>query len=398
MLANSTASQRDQRGVLSLRLIGSSVRQEVPLRYVAFDDAFYLLAPAEPSPVWASTVLHERPMVLWRAGGNDYVGRSEAINDPLDRETVVHRFEATHGADLVRRWFGSKVQSFVLRPFPADRLGYHELVEAYFDGLAAGYDRFVHENPFDLQLRVRSGEILSRAFRAGERVLEIGAGTGLETLPLARRGVQVLATDISEQMLVQLRKKARDEGLEDLIVTRRLRASDLHPLLDEFGPSAFDGGFSNFGALNCEPDMEGMPAVLARLLRPGSRVLLTVWNRVCLSEMLIGLLTAKPRRAFSRLLAPVPVGQSRFGVPVFAWSASEFARSFSPHFRVIRMTGMPVFVPPYDFARRLGNHAGLTSVLQSLDARLSGRNPLNRLGDHFMMEMLRTDQDGAVRG
>lgn len=397
MAMNSTTSQEDQGGVLSLRLTDPSVR-EVILRYVASRDGFYLLAPADPSPGWASILMDQGPMVSWRVGDHDYIGRGRAIDDSRDRETLRRRFEATFGVDVVRRWFGSNVRGFVLRPFPANRAAYHELVEEYFDGMAERYDRLVQANPLDLQLRARSGEILSKEFEAGQRILEIGAGTGLETLPLARRGVQIIATDISGSMLDLLRKKARAEGLGDLIGTRRVRASDLHLLLDEFGPAAFDGAFSNFGALNCEPDMKRLPGVLARLLRPESRVVLTVWNRVCLSEMLISLMTARPRRAFSRLLHPVPVGQSRFGVPVFAWTAGEFARSFSPYFRVVRLTGMPVFVPPYDFARPLQRHAVLASALDSLDRRFSGRYPLNRMGDHFVMQLTRIDHGGGVRG
>lgn len=398
MRLRSPIRQAGRGDVLSLRLLPPSTRQEVHLRYVGSKDAVYVLAPGDPSPRWASVLAHDTHMVSWQVEGRDYIGNAHVIDDPLEREELVRRFEAAHGVELVRRWFGSHVQGFVLNPFPTDRDGYEGLVERYFEGLAAVYDRLVRENPFDLQLRIQSGEILSRAFRAGQRVLEIGAGTGLETLPLARRGVHVVATDISQSMLDNLEKKAKAEGLADLVVTRRVRASNLHVLLEEFGFSSFDGAFSNFGALNCEPELERIPGVLAQFLPGGSRVVLTVWNRVCLSEMILSLVTLRPGRAFSRLLEPVPVGRSRFGVPVFAWSAGEFGRAFSPYFQVERTMGMPVFVPPYDFARRLEGHELVTSVLESLDRRYSGRSPLNRLGDHFVMELTRTDNGGGFGG
>lgn len=374
-------------GVLSLRVLHSSYLRELPLRYVASEGLAWLLAPAEPSPAWASVLMEANPSLYWRIDDKHYLGVARTISDPRELASVRRRFEAVFGEATVRRWYGSNLHGFVLEPLGTDRIDYAILVERYFDALSEGYDRVVQENPFDSRLRELTGVILSSAFKSGELVLEIGAGTGLETLPLARRGIHVVATDISQSMLEKLSKKARDEGLDGLVTTRRLRAADLSSILQEFGPASFDGAFSDFGALNCEPVLGGIPAVIAQLLRGRGRVILAVWNRVCLFEIIAFLVTARPRRAFSRFLDPVPVGSSRFGVPVFAQSVSKFVRVFSPYFRLERTVGLPVFLPPYDFASRAVRYQGLISILESVDKRLAGHAPFSRLGDHFVMEL-----------
>src|SRR5439155_1418000 len=89
--------------------------------------------------------------------------------------------------------------------------------------------------------------------RSGDRVLELGCGTGLETIPLAEAGVEILALDISRQMLHELNRKARAASIADRIETRRGPISDLSEIANDLVPGSFDGAFSHFGALNCEP-------------------------------------------------------------------------------------------------------------------------------------------------
>ena len=50
-------------------------------------------------------------------------------------------------------------------------------------------------------------------------VLELGCGTGLTAIELAKEGHQVLATDLSEDMVNITALKAKDEGVELLTET-----------------------------------------------------------------------------------------------------------------------------------------------------------------------------------
>ncbi len=60
--------------------------------------------------------------------------------------------------------------------------------------------------------------------RAGQRILDLGSGTGSLARSFARRGARVTALDLSEDLLAQARALAAEEGLE--IETLRAPAED----------------------------------------------------------------------------------------------------------------------------------------------------------------------------
>jgi ubiquinone/menaquinone biosynthesis C-methylase UbiE len=135
-----------------------------------------------------------------------------------------------------------------------------------WDRIAPGYDRT--NTPTQMWL---GEEGLRRAgLRAGMRFLDVAAGSGALAIPAARRGARVLAVDQSPVMLELLGRRARREGLE--IETR---AMDGHALtLDD---SSFDMAGSQFGVM-LFPDMPQGIREMARVVRPGGRVLMTVYG------------------------------------------------------------------------------------------------------------------------
>ncbi len=362
--------------------------REVPLRFVEEGGRFYLLAPREPAPRWVAEAT--QGLLRWRVGPNAYGGRAEIVGPGEDRAaTILGRFEEKYGAERIHLWFGRAHLCLVLLADATLSGDYHLTVEALFDAAAQNYDTDVGGNPFDAHLRRISLQSLRETFHPGERLLEIGCGTGLETIPLAQAGMEVVAVDISQAMLDLLGEKAAAVGVGDRILRRRLRAADLGALVREFGSGAFQGAFSTFGAINCEPDYRRMAVPLGELISPGGRLVLGVWNRVCMMEILLFALGLNPRRALARLRYPVPVGLSRFGIPVYPHSPRDLVDLLAPNFLQEEIIGLPVFIPPYDLGPRLPTLGILFPALESLDRRLRGRYPFNRLGDHFLLRLRR---------
>ena len=135
-----------------------------------------------------------------------------------------------------------------------------------WDAIATGYDRT--NTPTQMWL---GKEGLRRArLRSGMRFLDVAAGSGALGIPAARLGADVLATDQSPRMLDLLGKRARQEGL-----TIETRVMDGHALaLDD---ASFDMAGSQFGVM-LFPDMPQGVAEMARVVRPGGRVLMTVYG------------------------------------------------------------------------------------------------------------------------
>jgi 2-polyprenyl-3-methyl-5-hydroxy-6-metoxy-1,4-benzoquinol methylase len=78
-----------------------------------------------------------------------------------------------------------------------------------WDAIAEGYDRT--NTPSQMWL---GSEGLRRAgLRPGMRFLDVAAGSGALSIPAARLGARVLATDLSPAMLELLEARAREEEL-----------------------------------------------------------------------------------------------------------------------------------------------------------------------------------------
>ena len=89
----------------------------------------------------------------------------------------------------------------------------------FYDGLAADYDREQFCSPVSIVRRTEYALFEARLpslFSPSDRVLEIGAGTGIFTLAIARRCREVTAVDISASMLEILKGKAAVEGLGNI--------------------------------------------------------------------------------------------------------------------------------------------------------------------------------------
>jgi SAM-dependent methyltransferase len=102
------------------------------------------------------------------------------------------------------------------------------------------------------------------------RFLDVAAGSGALSLPAARRGAKVLATDLSPAMLEPLRERARKENLD--IETRVMDGHNL-----ELEDNTFDMAGSQFGVMTF-PDQPRGIREMARVVKPGGRVVMTVYG------------------------------------------------------------------------------------------------------------------------
>lgn len=136
-----------------------------------------------------------------------------------------------------------------------------------WDAIAEGYDRYVA--PQELEL---ANEALSFVgLMPSERFLDIAAGTGGLSLPAARLGAQVLATDWSPAMLERFAARVRAEGLSNA----EGRVMDCHAL--DLEDDTFDVTASQFGVM-LVPDQPRALREMVRVTKPGGRVLVIAYG------------------------------------------------------------------------------------------------------------------------
>lgn len=258
-------------------------------------------------------------------------------------------------------------------------------VDAFAEA-APTYDAAEATNPIKADLRARSVRALLRAFPEPCRLLDVGAGTGAESLVLAKRGYEVVAVDPSAPMLAELSCKAGAKGVS--VDAHVLPASRLAGLADQYAP--FDGAYSSFGALNLEADLQAAVQGLARLVRPGGSLVLSVLNRWALVEALANLALLRPRRAARRWS-----GQALFYAPGGAVASVRYdtvgslRRALRPWFKVERVEALGFAVPPPSAWPHLRKRQRLLRTLSRIDDRLSHTWPARRLGDQLLVMAVR---------
>lgn len=103
------------------------------------------------------------------------------------------------------------------------------------------------------------------------RVLEIGAGTGIYTIPLARRCREITAIELSQNMVTVLKNKASREGLSNIIFMNR-DISDITPA-DQYDSVC---AFSSFEYIT---DLGNLIRNLSMSIRPGGIIYFTTAHR-----------------------------------------------------------------------------------------------------------------------
>jgi SAM-dependent methyltransferase len=371
-----------------------TARGPVSLGFVRQGPEIYLVA-RERSAAWPIEVLRAGAATVRIAGG-PLAGTASLVTDRSEQDRILGLFRDQYGPERFARWYERPARVLTVRlsePMPAAGPAdgrYYGWLEAEFDNVADDYDHHITGNRMNRLLRDRSLAHLRTLFRGSRHLLEIGCGSGMETMPLLREGHEILAVDISQRMLDVVRQKAHQEGLDEQIRFLRLRARDLDEVSKGYGTGSFDGVYSTYGALNCEPDLRFLPGALSHLLRSNAAFVAGVYNRWCLFEIIGYSATGQWGRAFGRRSNPVPVGSSRFCIDVYAHSVRDFTDLLGDLFQIVRIEGVPVVLPPSDLTLYSEKYARHFDRLARWDSALGRAWPLNHLGDHFLLTAIHT--------
>jgi ubiquinone/menaquinone biosynthesis C-methylase UbiE len=249
-----------------------------------------------------------------------------------------------------------------------------------FDRVANSYDaQFTHTSIGRAQ-REQVWSALLAAFPRGSRILELNCGTGEDARFLAKQGSSVVACDASAEMIEVAR---RHGGAPEYL---HLANEELNSLRVE---TPFDGAFSNFSGLNCVADLSPVARSLANLVKPCGRVLVCVWSRVCVAEILWYLLQGQPRKAMRRFHGNSVAKLGGLSISVTYHPLREIRRAFSPRFALKSRRAIGLFVPPSYAEHWMARHSGALVYFEKLDRTFADWPLLRNFGDHILLEFER---------
>jgi SAM-dependent methyltransferase len=205
--------------------------------------------------------------------------------------------------------------------------------------------------------------------RAGERVLDVGSGTGNAALVASMAGARVIAVDPSQRLLGVALATARERDLDVTCVVGEASALP--------APArSVDCVLSNFGVIFA-PDARAAATEMTRVLAPGGRIVFTAW----LPGGAVGELAATTQELV-RAAAGAPPAP-----PGFPWhDAAAVAELFSPHGLAVSAEGRHeiIFTGPSveGFLEvELADHPLAIAAFEVLEGRGDAERARNRLLD-----------------
>lgn len=202
------------------------------------------------------------------------------------------------------------------------------------EGRPEGYDRWMD--------RLSGGRIgaikreVADEFRSGERVLEVGCGTGALAAMLVERGCRVEGLDASRGMVQEARERIEREGLDEHLSVRRSGVEGMGDLPD----GEFDGVVAMLVLSELSDDERRFTLrQAARVLRPGGRIVVAdeVTPRTAGQWLLHGVVRA-PALAATYLVtgtATLPVADLAGDLADAEFTLESEARSHGDAFAIV---------------------------------------------------------------
>ena len=142
--------------------------------------------------------------------------------------------------------------------------------------------------------------------KAGDKVLDVGCGTGVAAITARRAGAKVTGLDLTPQLLERARENAAIAGFDDVA----WKEGDAEAL--PFKDGEFDAVISQYGHMFA-PRADVAAREMLRVLRPGGRIAFSTWP----PELGLGQMFALTGKHL-----PAPPGAT----PPGAWGTPAFVR------------------------------------------------------------------------
>jgi ubiquinone/menaquinone biosynthesis C-methylase UbiE len=220
----------------------------------------------------------------------------------------------------------------------------------------------------------------------GLEILELNCGSREDAILFSEKGVNLVATDISEEMLKVTVQRANQFSMQNRISSQFLDPESFDETIFD---KKFDLIFSNFGGLNSmHPDLlkrllNKIPSILA----PGGRFVGVLMPKFCLWESMYMIKKFRLGQAFRRatskeVMLEIP------GASIRSWyyNPSQIRKWSGNRFRLIRTIPIGFATPPINLEPSFAHRKSLLFKLSRWGKKFEQMSFLSRMSDHYLID------------
>lgn len=251
-------------------------------------------------------------------------------------------------------------------------------VAAAFDSLAVQYDALFGTNAIIERLRRKIYSTIEGLVQPPAHILDINCGTGTDALGLSEMGYSVVGVDLSPKMISEAIAKSRNwPGVRFAVSS--------YDNLGSVEANKFDLVLSNFGGLNCTPDLSVVGEHVAARLKPNGYFVAVIMPPFSFWESAAFASRGQFKEAFRRM-RPNGTEARLNGIPfnVHYFSPRSAGKAFAKHFQAHSLYGLNVVSPPPHAWKLDARFPMVTATLEAIDSFLCRLPLIPFVGDHYV--------------
>ena len=261
-------------------------------------------------------------------------------------------------------------------------------IDIGFGRMAEIYDANETDNNVIKIMRTKFRSLVIDTFPPPAQMLEINCGSGLDAHYFAGKGYNVLATDISEEMINSAVRKSHLSNLQ----FAQLNYNELEKL----NGAKFHCIISNYGGLNCTDNIFPMSKKISDLLYPGGCFIAAIMPRFFLWEFLL-LFKGEFKRALRRIKPGgtyANIGSEKIFVRYY--SPRFIIKAFKKEFYPVKTNALRILAPPSIADYWYSKFYKLSKLLERIDNLLEDFYPAAFMCDYYILVLKKKSTSSAV--
>jgi len=221
----------------------------------------------------------------------------------------------------------------------------------------------------------------------GLEILELNCGTGDDALLFSDKGINIVATDVSEEMLKVTVQKANQFSMQNKISSHYL---DLDTFDETLFDKKFDLVFSNFGVTNCiNPEsLKKLLHKIPSILSPGGRFVAVVMPKFCLWESVYMFLKFRFGKVFRRMTNKgIAVDIQGTSIKTWYYNPSKIRKWTGSKFKLVTTRPIGFALPPSQLESNFTRKKGFLLRLNSLEKKFHKVSILSTMADQFIIDL-----------